>query len=192
MKTMSNQTTRPLQKDEYRQIIELFNTGFIRMDGTPFKPNRQISMALQLQASLGLRIGDILKLRVDSIKNGKLETIEEKTGKIQYREINPAVVGFIKDYAIEKGLSPTEELFHVGVRAVQKQLKLVVDNIGLEHIGTHSFRKMFATTVYNENGRDIKLVQEILNHTSVAITELYIRVNQFQIDKASAGVNFVL
>ena len=189
---MFNFTTRPLQNDEYRQIIEHLNNGFVTASGQLFKPNKQISIILQLQASLGLRIGDVLELRVDSIRNGKLETIEEKTGRIQSREINPAVVGFVKDYAIEKALSPTDRLFEISVRAVQKQLKIVVDHLGLYNIGTHSFRKMFATTVYNDNGKDIKLVQEILNHTSVTTTERYIRANQFQIDRASAGINFVI
>ena len=187
-----NLTTRPLQKEEYRQVIELLNNGFVADSGQIFKPNKQISIILQLQASLGLRIGDVLGLRVDSIKNGKLETIEEKTGKIASREVNPAVVGFIKDYAIEKALSPTDRLFEISVRAVQKQLKIVVGYLGLSNISTHSFRKMFATTVYNDNGRDIKLVQEILNHTSVSTTERYIRANQFQIDRASSKINFVI
>ena len=185
-------TTRPLKKDEYRQVIEHLNNGFVTKSGQVFKPNKQISIILQLQASLGLRIGDVLELRVNSIKNGKLETIEEKTGKIVSREINPAVVGFVKDYAIEKALSPTDKLFEISVRAVQKQLKIVVDYLGLDNISTHSFRKMFATAVYNDNGRDIKLVQEILNHTSVSTTERYIRANQFQIDRASSKINFVI
>ncbi len=187
-----NCTTRPLQEHEYRRIIELLNSGFVMSGRKIFNPNRQIAIVLQLEANLGLRIGDVLRLRVDSVKNGKLEIIEEKTGKCQYREVNSAVIGLIKDYAIEKMLSPTEKLFNIKVRAVQKQLKIVVDYLGLDNISTHSFRKMFATTVYSSNGRDIKLVQEILNHTSVATTERYIRINQFQIDQACGKINFVV
>jgi len=191
MKITTN-ATRPLHENEYRRIIELLNTGFVTKDRRVFKPNKQISTILQLQANLGLRIGDVLALRVNSIRNGRLETIEEKSGRIQFREVNPAAVGFIKDYAIEQMLSPTDRLFSIQVRVVQKQLKIVVDYLGLKNISTHSFRKMFATAVYNDNGCDIKLLQEILNHTSIATTERYIRVSQFQIDRASASVNFVV
>ena len=48
--------TRPLELAEYKQIIELFLNGFKNKDSSVFRPNRQIALALQLQASLGLRI----------------------------------------------------------------------------------------------------------------------------------------
>ena len=93
--------TRVLELDEYRQITELFLNGLTNKNGNIFRPNRQIALALQLQASLGLRIGDVLNLRVNNFKNGKLETREDKTDKLQYRDINRNVFDYIKDYAIE-------------------------------------------------------------------------------------------
>lgn len=185
-------TTRPTEVDEYRIIVETMGNGFVTESGAAFRPKKQIALALQLQASLGLRIGDVLSLRVNSFKNGKLETVEIKTGKLQYREINQAVTDLVKDYAIENALSPTDRLFKEKVRDVQTQLKLVVDHLGLSNISTHSFRKMFATTVYNDNDRDIRLVQQILNHNSVATTERYIPIYQSQIDRACANINFVV
>jgi len=110
--------TRPLELGEYKEIIRLFLNGFKNSDGSVFRPNKQIALALQLQASLGLRIGDVLNLRVNNFRNGKLESSEEKTGKLQYREINRNVFDYIKDYAIENALSPTDKLFKVKVRAV--------------------------------------------------------------------------
>ena len=184
-------TTRVLELSEYRKIIELFLNGFTAEDGKIFRPNRQIALALQLQASLGLRIGDVLNLRVNSFKNGKLEIREDKTEKLQYREINRNVFDHIKDYAIEKKLSQTDKLFSIGIRAVQTQLKLITDFLGLDNISTHSFRKMYATTVYEGNGHNLELVKELLNHTSIATTQRYIRVSQQAIDKASASVNFI-
>jgi site-specific recombinase XerD len=79
----------------------------------------------------------------------------------------------------------------ISVRAVQKQLKIVTDYFGLDNISTHSFRKMYATTVYEDNGHNLELVKELLNHTSIATTQRYIRVSQQAIDKASARVNFM-
>jgi integrase len=183
--------TRVLELSEYRTIVELFLSGFTTEGGTTFRPNRQIALALQLQASLGLRIGDVLELRVNNFKNGKLETKEDKTDKLQYRDINRNVFDYIKDYAIEGKLAQTDKLFSVGVRAVQKQLKLITDYLGLENISTHSFRKMFATSVYEGNGHNLELVKELLNHTSIATTQRYIRVSQQAINKASAAVDFI-
>jgi len=183
--------TRPLELGEYKEIIQLFLEGFRNSDGSIFRPNRQIALALQLQASLGLRIGDVLNLRVNNFRNGKLESSEEKTGKLQYREINRNVFDYIKDYAIENALSPTDKLFKVKVRAVQKQLKIITDYIGLVNISTHSFRKLYATTIYEQNQHNLELVKELLNHTSIATTQRYIRVSQQAIDKASAGMDFI-
>lgn len=188
---MLNMATRVLELTEYKQIIELFVNGFITKDNNIFRPNKQIALALQLQASLGLRIGDVLNLKVNNFKNGKLETKEDKTDKLQYRDINRNVFDYIKDYAIESKLSQTDKLFNVGVRAVQKQLKIITDFLGLDNISTHSFRKMFATTIYEQNNNNLELVKELLNHTSIATTQRYIRVSQQAINKASASVNFI-
>ena len=182
--------TRPLELSEYKKIIELFLTGFKTDGGNVFRPNNQIALALQLQASLGLRIGDVLNLKVNNFKNGKMEITEDKTNKLQYREINPNVYNCIKDYAIENNLSPVSKLFNVKIRAVQKQLKLITNYLGLENISTHSFRKLYATTVYENNRHNLELVKELLNHTSIATTQRYIRVSQDAINKASAEVDF--
>ena len=183
--------TRPVELNEYKEIITLFLDGFKNTDGSIFRPNRKIALALQLQASLGLRIGDVLKLRVNNFRNGKLETREEKTDKLQYREINRNVFDYIKDYAIETSLSPTDKLFRFKVRVVQQQLKLITDYLGLSNISTHSFRKLYATTIYEQNSHNIELVKELLNHTSIATTQRYIRVSQQEIDRASASIDFI-
>jgi len=204
-------TSRPLEIAEYRAIIDLLQNGFIREDNTVltasglptrkarctpalgrlFRPNKQAALALQLEASLGLRIGDVLALRVSNFKNGKLERVEDKTGKLQYRDINPAVYAHIKDYAIENELNHADKLFSIGVRTVQRRLKNVVDYLGLSNISTHSFRKMYATFAYENSGNNIELVKELLNHESIATTQRYIRVSQQAINAASASVNFI-
>jgi len=46
-----------------------------------------------------------------NFKNGKLEIREGKTDKLQYREINQNVSSYVKDYAIENKLSPTDKIF---------------------------------------------------------------------------------
>jgi integrase len=173
------------------QIIELFLNGFTNKDDSIFRPNKQIALALQLQASLGLRIGDVLNLRVNNFRNGKMEIREDKTDKLQYRDINKNVYDYIKDYAIEIKLSTTDKLFNVGVRAIQKQLKIICDYLGLENISTHSFRKLYATTIYETNNHNLELVKELLNHTSIATTQRYIRVSQTEINRASSDIDFI-
>jgi len=59
------------------------------------------------------------------------------------------------------------------------------------NISTHSFRKLYATTIYEQNQHNLELVKELLNHTSIATTQKYIRVSQQAIDKASASMDFI-
>ena len=89
------------------------------------------------------------------------------------------------EYALENKLDKDDKLFKIGVRAVQKQLKIVTEYLGLTNISTHSFRKLFATMQYELNENNLELVKELLNHSSIATTQRYIRVSQQAINKAS-------
>lgn len=194
-KEVVNIKTRPVEIHEYKKILELMLNGFTyELDGKEkeFRPNHRIALVLQLQASLGLRIGDVLRLMLNNFKNGKLEIIEDKTDKLQYREINSSVINAIYQYALEKNIKNNGKLFDIGVRAVQKQLKIVTDYLQLNNIGTHSFRKLYAMTIYEQNDNNIELLKELLNHTSVATTERYIRVSQQAINKASQEISFMI
>ncbi|HFD2054558.1 TPA: tyrosine-type recombinase/integrase [Clostridium perfringens] len=187
--------TRPISLEEYREVIELILSGFEYKEDNKtkkFRSNKQLALVLQLQSSLGLRVGDVLELKVNSFKNGKLEIREDKTDKLQYRDVNANVVNTVMQYAIDNKLSNTDKLFKLSVRAIQKQLKIVCVYLGLENISTHSFRKLYATTVYANSNNNIELVKELLNHSSIATTQRYIRVSQQAIDKASAEINFII
>lgn len=186
--------TRPIEVEEYNEVMRLLLEGFEYEDGDrirSFRPNRRVAMALMLQASLGLRIGDILDLKLNQFRNGKLQITESKTKKLQYRDINQEVLNEIYNYAIDNGIKQDDKLFTIGVRAIQKQLKLVIDYLGYENISTHSFRKLYATLIYENNNNDIYLVKELLNHSNIQTTQEYIRVKQEEINKASASINLM-
>jgi integrase len=189
-------TDRPLEFEEYKQIMNLITEGFTYFEDNKektFRPNSKLYLALTLQASLGLRIGDVLSLTPNNFRMGKLIITEDKTDKMQNREVNPQIIELVKDYAIEEGIKANDKLFNrLGVRAVQKQLKIITNYLGLENISTHSFRKMYAVNVYEQNNNNIELVKELLNHTSIATTQRYIRVKQKEINAASKKVNFII
>lgn len=74
--------TRPLEMEEYKKIMELLNNGFTYLENGKeriMNPNPQTAMALMLEANLGLRISDVLRLKVGSFKRDKLEIREKKT-----------------------------------------------------------------------------------------------------------------
>ncbi|MDY4404765.1 MULTISPECIES: tyrosine-type recombinase/integrase [Blautia] len=77
-----------------------------------------------------------------------------------------------------------ERIFNLTERAISKQLALVCNYLGFKGIGTHSFRKWYATEIYKNNGYDITLVQRLLQHSSAAITQRYIGIEPQRIEEA--------
>ena len=64
------------------------------------------------------------------------------------------------------------------------ELRIVCDYLGFEGISTHSFRKWYATEIYNTNGFDIALVQRLLQHSSASTTQRYIGIEPQRIEQA--------
>lgn len=182
--------TVALTKEQYQDIIETMQAG-----GNGFRANPRIAAALQLEANLGMRIGDILQLRlVDIIRDGKryrLNVTEEKTGKKRNFTVPAEIYSWLRDYADANGIGKEDRLFPLTVRAVQKQLKLVCDYLELENVSTHSFRKFLFTSIY-EQTHDIVLVQTIAQHASPTITRRYIGISEDAVEQALvSNVNLI-
>lgn len=181
---MANKTTVALTREQFEEIIETMYTG-----GAGFRPNPQIATALILEANLGLRIGDILKLKLTSfIKDGgryRLKIVEEKTKKKRPFTVPDDVYRFVVDYCSQRNIQPYEPIFKTGVRNVENYLSKVVDYLGLgEDISTHSFRKYFGTDILEKNKYNYILVQRIYQHSSPAITQRYLGIQSEEMELA--------
>ncbi|POO85405.1 tyrosine-type recombinase/integrase [Clostridium sp. 3-3] len=193
LKTKQKRAARPLEKEEYDEIMELCKNGFEYYDNgkkRKFRPNEQLAMTFLLQANLGLRISDVLTLTPSTLKNDKLEIIEKKTGKLQYRDINKNLKSIIYEYALEHSIKADEYIIKLKRRGVHKQLSIITNYLKLSNISSHSFRKLYSMTVYNSTDGDIELLKELLNHSSIATTQKYIRRTQDEINKVSASIDF--
>ena len=181
-----NRKTVALTADQYREIISTMRQGF-----TGCRPNDRIATALMLEANLGLRISDIVKLRLrDIVKDGeryRLSITEQKTGKARTFTVPLALYQFIRCYCLDHDIPPDALIFPVTTRAVQKQLKLVCDYLDISGISTHSFRKFYATEIYKNSNYNIALVQQLLQHSSAAVTQRYIGIQQQEIERAIEG-----
>ena len=79
-----NKKCLALTEEQYCQSIALLRNGFFLGD-TRIKPNERIATIAVVQASLGLRLGDVLRLKLSSfVKDGnrwRLDFKEQKTDK---------------------------------------------------------------------------------------------------------------
>lgn len=183
-----NKKTVALTEEQYKLIITTIRQGFICSDGHIVKPNNRVATALSLEANLGLRISDILNLRLsDIIRDGdryRLNIIEQKTQKRREFTVPTDIYIYIQSYALENNIHPNAKLFDISERAVTKHLKLTCDYLELKGIGSHSFRKYFATSIYVNNNYDINLVRVLLQHSSTVTTQRYIGLQSHEIEDA--------
>lgn len=185
---MPNKTTRTITQREFDSIITTTLEGFTTESGVQVRPGRHMATIYTLEINLGLRISDIISLKLSDIvfESGRyhLDIVEQKTGKRRTFTVPTEVYAFIQAYALDRGIKPTQRLFPITTRAVQKHLKLVADHLNLTGIGTHSLRKFFCTSIYNENDFNIELCRVLMQHSSVAITQRYLGIQQKQVEEA--------
>lgn len=185
---MANFKTRAVSKEELELIIKTISTGFVLPDGRRVKPNEKVKTILTLQANLGLRVNDTVKLKLSDIllENGRyhLDITEQKTQKTRNFTVPAEVYIYIQNYALKRGIKPKQRLFDISVRTVQNHLQLTCKYLGITGVSTHSFRKFFAQSIYENNDYDIVLVKELLQHSSVAITQRYVGVGSQRVEQA--------
>lgn len=188
---MANKKTFALTEEIYRDIITAIKNGFTYEGGKVFHPNKRLAAVLSLEANLGLRISDVLNLRLaDIVLDGsryRLDIVEKKTKKARTFTVPIEIYSYIQNYALEEGIRPEAHLFPISVRAVQKQLKIAADYLNLDGISTHSFRKYFATDIYINSDYNIELVRVLLQHSSVVTTQHYIGIQHKQLEEALKG-----
>ncbi len=144
----------------------------------------------------GLRVSDIIKLRVRDVKGKDRVTVKEtKTGKEKILKINSILRKEIAVYII--GKKDYEVLFK-SPRGINKPISRqqaynIINNagkhFGLERIGTHTMRKTFGFHIYQKT-KDITLVQKLLNHSSPEFTLAYIGMTQKTMEDAVESLRY--
>ena len=149
----------------------------------------------------GLRIADILNLKVKDIKNKDyLKIKQQKTKKVKKIIINNQLKEDLKEFV--KGKKENEYLIrttlkengeylneHISPTQAYRIIKDIQYKLKIkESLGTHSLRKTYAYNLYKEY--DISVVQKALQHENQLDTLRYIGVEEEVINKATAGLNF--
>jgi len=147
----------------------------------------------------GLRISDLLTLKVGDVYDGKkikdrITVREQKTGKIKNFPISDTVAKSLRDYEIsnkslEDPLFPSQK----GGRPISRIqayriLNSAAQGLNLKKIGTHTLRKTFGYHAYL-SGVDISRIMELLNHSSQKETLRYIGINQDELDEIYLNLN---
>lgn len=155
------------------------------------KQSKRNQLLFILGINTGLRISDILKLKVSDVKNKKYIIIQEqKTKKMRKIIISNTIKISLRQFTEQK--NSNEYLFksrkgnNRPISRIQAY-RIIHDACQKaevkERIGTHTMRKTFGYHFYKQT-KDIALLQNILNHSSPNVTLRYIGVNQDIIDNS--------
>ncbi len=136
-----------------------------------------------LGINTGLRISDILSLRVRDVEGWDIFLREKKTRKFREvkmpKELKKALRDYIKDKPknefLIKSRNGSNKPITRGMAYVI--LNQIADEFGLERIGTHSLRKTYGYHFYNQF-KDVATLQQMLNHTDPKETLRYIGITQ--------------
>ncbi len=189
-----NIKTTALSEEQLVAIISVMKEGC-----SLFRPNKKIATALMLEANLGMRISDIVSLKLSNIvmdgNRYRLDIKERKTGKERTFTVSQSIYCYIMEYVADNGIKKNEFLFPhsdknrgkpITTAAIQKHLRTICDYLGYGElkISTHSFRKFYATRIYEKNNYDIVLVQRLLQHSSPSVTQRYIGMGSKNLETA--------
>lgn len=190
---------RAITRAEFESIVETMENGSggrSTTRGVTYRRNHQIATILQTQARTGLRIGDVLSLSLSSFVkmqdgNYRFDIVEQKTKKPRTFKIAKRVYNDLQTYAAAQGITDKKQrLFTVKERAVQKYLDIVCEDLELESVSTHSFRKFYATELYERSGHDIELVRRALQHSSVQTTQRYLGLTDERTNELVSTIDY--
>jgi len=143
---------------------------------------------LEILYSTGIRVSELINIKIQDIDfNRNTIKILGKGNKERYvifgkvlkdildkylKEARPVLVKDDNNYLILNRFGKK-----ISARGVEDILNKVVRNGGLDyHISPHTLRHTFATHML-DNGADLKSVQELLGHESLASTQVYTHIS---------------
>jgi integrase/recombinase XerD len=151
-----------------------------------------------LAYSAGLRIREVVKLKVNDIESDRM-MIKINNGKFdlqRYSILGKRTLEQLRKYYLK--YRPQDWLFysaqditqHLSVRTVQKEFQKAVINAGIKKspVVIHTLRHSFATHLL-EDGLNLRVIQKLLGHKHVSSTAIYTHVSNEIIQKVRCPID---
>jgi len=158
-----------LSPEEVRQILKEITHPVYRM-------------ALTIIYACGLRISEAIRLTVGDIdgKRHLLRVVKGKGNKDRYVHLADHPLELLRDYCrgqgIRSGFFFPYKNRHVTADNLERAFKKALQQSGVTKSATpHTLRHAFATHLL-ENGEDIRVIKDLLGHTSITTTDIYTHV----------------
>lgn len=149
---------------------------------------------LTLFLNCGLRLSELVNINFKNIKDEKL-TIIGKGDKERVIHLNTACLSSIDKYVAVRqkdNIKDREALFisdrgtRIGKRMVELIVKKYIELSGLDStkFSPHKLRHTAATLMHKHGNVDIRALQQVLGHETIATTQIYTHIDDDQVREA--------
>ena len=144
--------------------------------------NPSYRMALTIIYACGLRISEGVRLTVSDIdgKRKLLKVRSGKGGKDRYVHLPDRPLELLRAHCRQHGISsgllfPYKDS-HIGMDTLERAFKKALRQSGVTKPATvHTLRHSYATHLL-ESGEDIRVIKDLLGHSSITTTDIYTHV----------------
>lgn len=159
-------------------------TAIARMAESLRRTHPRLALLWNLGTSTGLRISDMLRLKIADIdKNGEISITESKTKNVRHIKLTQELKQDVNFLKLIYRMKLTHYLFFRNEN--QKEIPLsrqwahrviarTASRMALDSIGAHSMRKIYACNLFRSTG-SVKSVQNELGHKHMSTTLIYLK-----------------
>ena len=175
---------KTLSVDDVQAMLQ-YALEQVRNTPTSWKYVRNLAL-IDLLISTGIRIGEASNISTNDIIHSERTILIHGKGRKQrliYISCQQTWDNISRWIDIRKNISKTDKLFinrygeQLSIHGIELIYKQIKEDAGItEHSTPHYLRHTFATNLLS-NGADLRSVQELLGHASVATTEIYTEVS---------------
>ena len=125
----------------------------------------------------GVRVNELLTIMPRDIEpnNSVVNVTKAKGGKQRRVHLDAETIEMLSDYVSAQQLPDDQPIFALKQRQVRNIVKRYGSIIGKD-VHPHTFRHSFATHCVR-NGWDIRRLQQVLGHSSLNVTAVYLQFN---------------
>jgi len=131
------------------------------------------SLLTELALKTGMRRSELANLEVRDIYPDLLIVRKGKGGKDRVIPLLQTVATRLQNFT--KGMSSGDKVFKLKATSIGNKIKRFAKKAGLNDFHTHTMRHKFATDLL-DRGANLKQVQELLGHSRLDKTEVYLSI----------------
>ncbi|PZP50848.1 MAG: integrase [Pseudopedobacter saltans] len=157
--------------------------------------NRKHKLMLQLCYGMGLRVSEVVRLRISDIDSSRMLVFinNGKGKKDRYVPLPESILEDLRTYY--KEYKPNIYLFEganggqYAIRSVQAVFHAAKQKAKIrKKVGIHGLRHSYATHLL-EYGTDMSFIQKLLGHNNIKTTEVYAKVSNTHLSKVKSPLD---